>query len=117
MVFFIFALYGSWEAGNSLKKRSKGVGTFSTTASVILRTLIFRHFLDPQSPMAKCDPLCTKQVALSPNRSHYSLNLGPEASEESGKWSPRRKVRPALHKAGRNFQLEMKSATRFAEGK
>ena len=30
-----------------------GVGTFSTIASVILRTFIFRHLFDPQRPTAK----------------------------------------------------------------
>ena len=58
--FWIFALYGSWEAGNSLKMLSQGVGTFSTIANVILRTFIFRHILDPQSPMAKVRPALRK---------------------------------------------------------
>ena len=60
VIFLIFALYGRWEAGNSLKMLSQGVGTFSTIASVILGTFIFRHFLDPQSPMAKVRPALRK---------------------------------------------------------
>ena len=39
-IFWIFALYGSWEAGNSLKIVSRGVGTFSTIEHAILRTFI-----------------------------------------------------------------------------
>ena len=39
-----FALYGSWEARNSSKRLSQGVGTFSTIEDFILRTLIFRLF-------------------------------------------------------------------------
>ena len=60
VIFLIFALYGRWEAGNSLKMLSQDVGTFSTIASVILGTFIFRHFLDPQSPMAKVRPALRK---------------------------------------------------------
>ena len=46
----IFAQYGSWEAGNSLKILSRGVGTFSTIENFIPRTCIFRRFFSHSGP-------------------------------------------------------------------
>ena len=49
-IFWILALYGSSEAGNSFKILSWDVRTFSTIEHFILRTLFFQHFLDSRSP-------------------------------------------------------------------
>ena len=75
--FWILALYGSWEAGNSFKILSWDVRTFSTIEHFILRTFIFRHLLDSRSPTPKCDPPIEKQVALSPNQPDLELDLHP----------------------------------------
>ena len=55
---FFFALYGSWEVRNSIKRLSWGVGVFSTIEYFILRTFIFRLFLTISRPSQPDVPKC-----------------------------------------------------------
>ena len=85
--FWIFALYESWEAGNSLKMLSQGVGTFSNIENFILGTLIFDIFSTlgaarqvaafPTANPPRRDPPCARQVADPLNQSNFYSNLSP----------------------------------------
>ena len=45
--FWILVLYGSWEAGDSLKIMPRGVGTRPTIENLVLRTFVFRFLFRP----------------------------------------------------------------------
>ena len=78
LTFWIFSVYGSWEAGDSVKILWRDVGTFSTIEYFILRTFIFRHFRPLGARPPKCDPPSETRVALSPNQPNLELNLSPD---------------------------------------
>ena len=130
----IFALYGSWEAGNSLKILSRGVGTFSTIEDIILRTFNFRFFFRPfpdlphltnlaaknAHAMAPCLSLthpercaakfctgkCQKFLGISHLRPNRDQNVVPKWNQNA----TRRQVAPSN-------SLPEKSATRLALGR
>ena len=112
----IFALYGSWEAGDSLKIVSRGVGTFSTIEDVILRTSIFQHFLDPRSLTPKARPALRKAGRTSSKSGSFASKSRPDHPRRVQKLASQRKARPALRKAGRTSQIRppKKNATRKA---
>ena len=96
----IFALYGSWEAGDSLKIVSRGVGTFSTIEELILRTSFFRLFFGPSEP----DPQSATRLAQG--RSHF-FKIGPICIQISARSSEK----------STEACLSEKSATRLAQGR
>ena len=118
-IFGFFALYGSWEAGDSLKIVSRGVGTFSTIEDVILRTSIFQHFLGPRSLTPKARPALRKAGRTSSKSDRFASKSRPDHRRRVQKLASQRKARPALRKAGRTSQIRppKKSATRLAQGR
>ena len=117
--FWIFALYGSWEAGDSLKIVSRGVGTFSTIEDLILRTLIFRFCLDPRSLTPKVRPALRKAGRIFLKSGSFVSKSWPDHPRRVWKLATQRKARPAFRKAGRTFQIRPPkwSATRLAQAK
>ena len=118
-IFWIFALYGSWEARNGFKILSWGVGTFSTIEHLILRTFIFRHFLDPRSLTPKARPALRKAGRTFSKSGSFVSKSRPDHPRRVWKLATQRKARPALRKAGRTFQIRppKRSATRLAQAK
>ena len=94
----IFALYGSWEAGDSLKIVSRGVGTFSTIEDVILRTSIFQHFFGPRSLTPKARPTLHKAGRTSSKSGSFGSKSRPDHPRRIQKLASQRKARPASHK-------------------
>ena len=117
--FWIFALYGSWEVRHSFKMISWGVGTFSTIEDLILRTFIFRYFLDPRSLTPKARPALRKAGRTFSKSGSFVSKSRPDHPRRVQKLAFQTKARPALRKAGRTFQIRppKRSATRLAKGR
>ena len=98
---------------------SWGVGTFSTIEDLILRTFIFRHFLDPRSLTPKARPALRKAGRTSSKSEQFASTSRPDHPKRVWKLATQRKARPALRKAGRTFQIQppKRSATRLAKGR
>ena len=75
-MFIFVALYGRWEAGNSLKILSWGVGTFSTIENFILRTFIFRLFRTARPDTHLSNSGAKSTPAIAP----YLFPTHPESS-------------------------------------
>ena len=110
---------GAGRAVHSLKMMPQGVGTFSTIEDLILRTLIFRQFLDPRSLTPKARPALRKAGRTSSKSGSFASKSRPDHPRRVQKLASQRKARPALRKAGRTFQIrpQQKSATRLAKGR
>ena len=104
---------------HSLKMMPQGVGTFSTIEDLILRTLIFRHFLDPRSLTPKARPALRKAGRTFSKSGSFVSKSRPDHPRRVQKLASQRKARPALRKAGRTFQIRppKRSATRLAKGR
>ncbi len=121
-----------------IKIVSWGVGTFSTIEDLILRTFIFRHFLDPPSPTPKARPALRKAGRTFSKSGSFVSKSRPDHPRRVQKLASQRKARPALtrpvalfkfdlqkgarpalRKAGRTFQIRppKRSATRLDQAK